>query len=155
MPKVEVNVVVDRPVGVGDRDKPEPAEIPNPDLPQQENEGDDDQPDPTAASSSAPANAAPVSASTSWNEVEANLNAWLRENALPMLEQCNAPPRTPEHPSVRDPAENHVVFVTASRGYAFHRTRECPKLRCAKRILRYSKREAIRRGFKPCKECGA
>ena len=155
VPKVEVNVVVDKSSLISDRDKPEPAEIPNLDLPQRENEEDDDQPDPTAASSSAPPNAAQPSASTSWNEVEANLNAWLRENALPILEQCNAPPRTPDHPSVRDPEGNHVVFVTASRGYAFHRARECPKLRCAKRILRYTKREAIRRGFKPCKECGA
>ena len=36
-----------------------------------------------------------------------------------------------------------------------HQTfRECPQLKCAKRVLRYSKREAMRRGYQPCKVCG-
>ena len=59
-------------------------------MQQQATEGDtsDDEPDPTAAPSTAVPGA--TQPSTSWSEVEANLNAWLRENALPILEQCDA-----------------------------------------------------------------
>ena len=110
---------------------PKPAEIPtdpNLNLPQQATDGDasEDEPDPTAGPSS----------------------------AAPGTDQPSAPLRTPDLPPIRDPDEHCFVFVTASRGYAFHRVRGCPQLKCAKRVLRYSKREAMRRGYQPCKVCG-
>ena len=131
-PTVRVHVEVSGVSVPGDRKSPEPAEVPKTDpnlnLPQQATDGDtsENEPDPTAAPSS----------------------------AVPGTGQPSAPLRTPDLPPIRDPDERRFVFVTASRGYAFHRVRECLQLKCAKRILRYSKREAMRRGYQPCKVCG-
>ena len=132
-PTVSVHIKV---VGVsvpGDRIGPEPAEIPRSDpslnLQPQATKGDtsDDESDPTAAPSSA-----------------------VPGTTQPILEQCDASPEAP----ARDPQGHRIVFATASRGYAFHSVRECPKLKCAKQVLRYSRREAMRRGYQPCKVCG-